>query len=210
MSAGRGHESSRWQLDEWAFKTLLSALAADGAGAAHEYERLRQRLVRYFGLHGVPQAAEATDEAFNRLAKRLSEGEPIQNLEAYLAGIARLVMLEERQRLTRERQILLRLVPEGTDNEEEGDEVLLAALESCLLELPEAIRAQLTRYYAQRGLERVRAREALARELGVSQNSLRNRMLRLRQRLERAVRIRLDALSGEAATRSATQRQEAE
>ena len=182
-------EAGRWQLNEGAFKALVHALHTDPAEAAREYERLRRRLVRYFALHGVARGADATDEAFNRLAKRLSEGESIQNLEAYLAGIARLVMLEERQRVNRERQMLMRLVPPAGLNEEEDP--LLPALERCLDGLPAQTLAVLTRYYVGRGVERIRARERLARELGLSQNSLRNRMLRLRRRLEHAVQVQL-------------------
>ena len=184
----REPESSRWQLDESAFRALLRALDPQPARAAGEYERLRQRLTRYFALHGVPRSLDAADEAFNRLAKRLSEGEPVLNIEAYLAGIARLVMLEEHQKLNRERQMLLRLVTPESHTEE--DDRLLVTLEACLAELPEASRSLLTHYYVGRGLERMRARERIARELGLSANSLRNRVLRLRQRLEKAVRAR--------------------
>ncbi len=187
--SNRESESGRWQLDEAAFRGLLRALHADPAQAAREYERLRVRLGRYFGLHGLPHPLDAVDEAFNRLAKRLSEGEAVRNVEAYLAGIARLVMLEQRQRLARERQMLLRLV--SSPEQGEDDDRMLTALESCLGELPEESRVLLSRYYVARGTERIRARERIARELGMSVNSLRNRMLRLRQRLERAVRARL-------------------
>ncbi len=187
--SNRESESGPWQLDATALRALLGALDADPGHAAREYERLRRRLVRYFGLHGLPHPFDAVDEAFNRLAKRLGEGEPVRNVEAYLAGIARLVMLEQRQKLARERQMLLRLVDSPPPNEE--DDRMLRALEGCLGELSEESRALLTRYYVARGMERIRARERIARELGVSANSLRNRMLRLRQRLERAVRARL-------------------
>ncbi len=180
---------NRWQLNEPAFAALLRALDSDRVQAGRKYERFRRRLSRYFALHGVPHPLEAGDEAFNRLAKRLSEGEPVLNLEAYLAGIARLVMLEERQKLNRERQMLSQLMtPEAAA--EEDDSVLLA-LESCLAELPVGARTLITGYYAGRGRERMRTRERIARELGLSANALRNRVLRLRQSLEQAVSARL-------------------
>ena len=178
----------RWQLDGEAFQALLRALAADPQRAALEYERLRTRLARYFALHGVARPLDASDEAFNRLAKRLSEGEPVMNIEAYLAGIGRLVMLEERQRARREEQTLMHLIPAESAAEEEP---LLQALEAALAKLPQAARAMMARYYLGRGRERMRAREAIARELGLSANTLRNRVLRLRRRLEQAVRDRL-------------------
>lgn len=189
MSEGRPKcGARRWQLDAPAFAALLRALASDAPQAAREYERLHLRLQRYFALHGVAHPLEASDEAFNRLAKRLSEGERLVNLEAYLAGIARLVMLEERQKARRERQMLVRLVTPESPAE---DDPLLPALESALAELPEAAREIMARYYLGRGRERTRSREAIAQELGVSTNTLRNRVLRLRRRLEHAVRVRL-------------------
>jgi DNA-directed RNA polymerase specialized sigma24 family protein len=178
----------RWELDTEAFQALLRALDPEPQRSAREYERLRSRLVRYFRLHGVAHPLEASDEAFNRLAKRLSEGEPVVNIEAYLAGIARLVMLEERQKTQREQQMLMRLVPSDAPAE---DEPMLQALEAALAELPEATRELMARYYLGRGRARMRAREALAHELGLSANTLRNRVLRLRRRLEQAVRARL-------------------
>jgi DNA-directed RNA polymerase specialized sigma24 family protein len=186
----RGTSSGRWQLDQSAFAALLAALHPDPAVAAREYERLRRRLVRFFALHGIQRAAEAADEAFNRLAKRLSGGEVIHKLEPYLAGIARLVALEERQSLQRERQALLDLTVEDPPPGEE--ERMLAALEHCVRELPEGSGELLRRYYGGAGSARTREREAMARELGLSANSLRNRILRLRQKLERSVRERLE------------------
>ncbi len=178
----------RWQLDAPAFAALLRALSGDSQQAAREYERLRAKLQRYFAMHGLAHPLEASDEALNRLAKRLSEGERLVSLEAYLAGIARLVMLEARHKARREQQMLIRLVIPESPGE---DDPLLPALESALAELPEAAREMMARYYLGRGRERTRAREAIAQELGLSANTLRNRMLRLRRRLEQAVRVRL-------------------
>ncbi len=206
--------TARWQLDEDALRALLRMLDVDPTRAAHEYERLRARLARYFSLHGVPHALEATDEAFNRIARRLSEGESVLNVEAYLAGIARLVMLEERRKLERERAALVRLVgPEAKeapapDDPSPPEEVLRAAFEAGLAELPRDAREMLADYYRGDGGERMRAREAMARRLGLSIHALRNRMLRLRQRLERTVHRQLDAEARDVAPRADTNPQE--
>lgn len=186
-----GDDSGGWKLELPALAGLLEALHRDPAAASREYERLRRRLIRFFSLHGVARAEDAADEAFNRLARRLSEGEEIRKAEAYLAGIARLLLLEERQRSQRERDAMLRLA--GVEEPASGDdERLLQVLEACLSELPQESRELLRRYYESDGGRRVRERNALARELGLSPNSLRNRVLRLRQRLELAFRERLE------------------
>ena len=67
----------------------------------------------------------------------------------------------------------------------------MQALEAVLRELSAQSRTLLTRYYGGEGAERGRERERLARELGMSINSLRNRTLRLRRKLEAAVRRHL-------------------
>lgn len=187
-----GEARAAWRLERSAFARLLEALHPDAATASQEYERLRRRLIRLFALNGMARADEAADEAFNRLARRLSEGEQIRHIEAYLAGIARLLVLEERQRASREYTAMVRLAePEAA--EASDDEHLLELLERCLQELPPQSRQLLARYYAHDGGQRMRERDALARELGLSPNSLRNRVLRLRQKLERAFRAALEA-----------------
>lgn len=188
-------DSGRWHLDGSAFATLLRTLHPDRAVAAREYERLRRRLMRYFSLNGVARTAEAADEAFDRLAMRLSQGTHVLKVEAFLAGVARLLVLEERRRLERERRMLYQCVPD-IDEHVDDRERFLHALEACLSELPRQSRELLRRYYCEGGA--LREREALAQELGLSANTLRNRILRLRRRLERAVRQRLDEASPEA------------
>jgi DNA-directed RNA polymerase specialized sigma24 family protein len=181
-----------WRLERSALARLLEALDRDAGAAATEYERLRRRLIRLFSFNGIERAEEAADESFNRLARRLTEGEEIRNVESYLAGIARLIVLEERQRAQREREAMLHLAQ--TAEPAAGDEErMLQVLERCLLQLPRESRELLDRYYGSDGGRRVRERDALARELGLSPNSLRNRVLRLRRRLEAAFRERLEA-----------------
>ena len=181
-----------WQLERSALTRLLEALDRDAGAAALEYERLRQRLIRLFTINGIERTEDAADEAFNRLARRLTEGEEVRNVASYLAGIARLIVLEERLRARREREAMLHLAL----SEEPGpgdEERQLRILERCLLGLAPESRELLKRYYGSDGGRRVRERDALARELGLSPNSLRNRVLRLRRRLEEAFRERLRA-----------------
>jgi DNA-directed RNA polymerase specialized sigma24 family protein len=181
-----------WRLERSALTRLLAALDADAAVAAREYERLRQRLIRLFAFNGIERAEEAADAAFNRLARRLSEGEEVRHIESYLAGIARFIVLEERQRAQREREALLDLARHGEPAPGDEERMLLV-LERCLLALPRESRELLNRYYGSDGGRRVREREALARELGLSPNSLRNRVLRLRRRLHEAFREQLES-----------------
>ena len=78
-----------WALSGEAFERLLAAFAPSREEAALRYESLRQRLVRYFTWERCPFPEERADEALNRVARRLEEGEPVQNVEQYAAGDTR-------------------------------------------------------------------------------------------------------------------------
>lgn len=178
--------SKRWELSASSFTALLAALHSDRSVAGQEYERLRRRLIQFFIIHGAHRAEEIADEALNRLAKRISQGEAIQNIDQYLAGIGRMLLLEERQRGKRELAIVQQqsTVAMQSSNEEE----MLQALESCLTQLASDHQQLLKRYYSAESRARIRERERMAAEMGISVNSLRNRTLRLREKLEACVR----------------------
>ena len=81
---------------------LLQALGRDRDEAARRYERLRERLVFYFARREHVLAEALADEVLDRLACRLTSGEPIEVPESYAYGIARLVVQEEGRRSIRE------------------------------------------------------------------------------------------------------------
>jgi DNA-directed RNA polymerase specialized sigma24 family protein len=54
----------------------------------------------------VPFPEEHADETFNRVAKKISEGEEIRNPSAYVIGVARLLVLEIIKAHTRQREAL--------------------------------------------------------------------------------------------------------
>jgi hypothetical protein len=89
-------ERKPWALDAGSFDSLLTALHGDRATAAAEYERMRQRLIRFFSIQQARSPEELTDTAFNRIARRISEGEEIRNAKQYLSGVARMLLLEDR------------------------------------------------------------------------------------------------------------------
>ncbi|MGH9352674.1 MAG: RNA polymerase sigma factor [Terriglobia bacterium] len=174
-------KTTRWQLDNAAFEALLTALHRDRSQASEEYERVRQSLVRFFTLHGALAPEDLADEALNRLARKLSEGENIRSVSRYLGGIARIVLREEWHTKLREEQALrdgLQHTPSADDGEGIG------ALENCLAALTPERRALIQHYYSAEGRARIEARRQMAREFGISLNTLRNRALRIREELE--------------------------
>jgi DNA-directed RNA polymerase specialized sigma24 family protein len=180
-----------WTLTAEAFERLLGALDADRERAGEQYERLRARLVAFFDWRRAACPDDCADETLNVAARRLSEGEPVQNLLAYCYGIARMI-LHEQQRDQEQSQAALaelaRMQAAADPDEDTGRRVF----HQCLEQLPPESRNLLLAYYdaGQPGL--VQARKVLARRLGVPLNALRIRAFRLRARLEGSVRTALE------------------
>jgi DNA-directed RNA polymerase specialized sigma24 family protein len=90
--------NTNWCLTEDAFAQLLSRLDPDPARAGEAYETLRESLVKFLDWRGAHAPEELVDEAFNRVARKLAEGEAIQDVPAYCHGVARLVFLQSLER----------------------------------------------------------------------------------------------------------------
>lgn len=184
-----GLKTTRSTLDGAAFEALLAALHPDRNEAGRAYERLRRRLIRFFTLHGAAGPDDLADEALDRLARRLHEGESIRQLPGYLAGIAHLLLREEWARLQRDGRNARLGVAAGMPASD--DDSAHEALEACLQTMPAASRELIYRYYSSEARANAQGRKKLADELGVSVNALRNRAFRLRQELEKCVKGRL-------------------
>lgn len=176
---------SRWALDRAAWDALLARLESP-----ERYETLRARLIRFFQWERFADSEELADEVLNRVARKLAEGEQIVNLEAYVSGVARLVLREAANR-DRRRERALERRPEPDPFQE--DPAAQDCLERQLAKLPPADRTLILRYYSGERSGRIENRKQLAAQLGLNLNALRNRALRLRTRLESLVRACLEA-----------------
>jgi RNA polymerase sigma factor (sigma-70 family) len=169
------------------FARLLARLHADADQAGQEYERLRRALVKFFDWRGAPAPEECADDAIDRLARKLEET-IVDDVRSYAYGIARLVLLE------RQRQPVLSSIESHSGAigvfveplSEERDRVH-DCFELCLAELPADGRAVLLRYYEGERHAKISNRRQIAATLGVSENALRSRVQRLRDRLERCL-----------------------
>ena len=181
------------ELTPEAFEALLARLHPDRDRAGAEYEARRARLTFLFQCRRCPEADQLADEVLTRVAQR-QQREQIRNLDAFIAEVAKNVLLEQArepkpvslddspsvQRVVDaksteafasdpadlERRDLMRLSMDG-----------LSAEESSLL----------NEFHDGRGIERIRRRKALAHRLGISVNALCQRVFRLRRRLLRDV-----------------------
>lgn len=178
----------RWDLDEESFGTLLNALADDPEYAADAYLRLRRNLERFFDVRGIRPSDTATDTTLDRLARKLADGEEIADPPTYALGIARMIVLEFRKspesKTAELPEISFRETEPGTDRKEAG----LECLDKCLNKLSTESREVIIDYYQGEKSEKIANRQQLAERLGIPANALRNRAVRIRNKLEMCVR----------------------
>lgn len=171
------------------FARLLTRLNPDPDRAAAEYVRLRDALEKFFDWHCAWPPEECVDETLDRLALKLVSEAQIDDVRAYARGIARRVLLEWRRRPT---PSSISERPEYADlsrPHEEDDAALALAtcFERCLATLSGESRTLVLDYYVAEGRAKIDNRRRLARALGLSENALRSRVQRLRNRLEQCV-----------------------
>jgi RNA polymerase sigma factor (sigma-70 family) len=177
----------KWQLTQAAFDRFLSALDENRDSAGEKYLLIRRNLVRFFEGRGFYESETHTDEVFNRVAKKLTEGE-IEDVSQYVYGVARLLILE----LYKEREKANRVAheqptesfPQLESDERAETEQKLGCLNKCLLELPAENRDIIIQYYQGEKREKIETRQRLAERLKIPQNALRSRAVRLREKLE--------------------------
>lgn len=181
----RPTSAGRWTASA-GFARLLERLDPDPDHAATAYERLRLALEKFFDWHGAWPPEECADETIDRLAVKLAGGVQIDDLRGYARGIARLVLLEWRRRpvpLSMDDRTEPAAPPPNADKHEG----LLTCFDRCLAALPDESRTLVLAYYVAERREKIDNRRRLARGLGLSESGLRNRVQRLRDRLERCV-----------------------
>ena len=87
---------TEWVLSQEAFDSLLTWLDADRERAGEKYEEIRRKLIKIFARRGCTIAEDLTDEAINRVSRRVQEiadtyvGDPA----LYFYGVAQNVYLE--------------------------------------------------------------------------------------------------------------------
>jgi DNA-directed RNA polymerase specialized sigma24 family protein len=174
-------------LTEEAFNRLLDQLHPARSEAGERYEKIRRKLVQFFRWERAEFPEEHADEVLTRVARKLDAGEPIVDVERYIFGVARMISREVAQQRIRHRAAVEEM-KRGPGVQVDDEEAALASvLWDCLQNLPPDTRAFILRYYEGDKQVRIRNRRAMSEELGIPLNALRNRALRLRERLEDCV-----------------------
>jgi|SRR5580704_3847008 RNA polymerase sigma factor (sigma-70 family) len=173
------------------FAKLLACFDRDRDGAGEKYEDLRRALIRFFEWRGTPFPEDHTDEAFNRVTRKLDEGVEIRNIRSYCYEVARLLCLEALKGADSKRDPLgpedkIAAVEAGVDEAAER-EIRLSCLDSCLDKLPPDGRRLIQQYYQGDSRDRIDRRKDMAAALGLNREALANRAQRLRYKLEQCI-----------------------
>lgn len=186
---------SDWVLTSEALEGLLGRLDTERARAGEKYEQARRRLIEFFEARGSYSPEEDADEVINRVARKISEGEIIEDVGKYMYGVARLLWME-RLRDKPKRPLALDTVAAPFAQEQEQvsdlerlhDERRFECFDACLKNLPPESRTFIVDYYKEEKGAKIEKRRRQAESLGVSLNALRLRAARLRSSMEACVR----------------------
>lgn len=172
-----------WVLTQAAFDRLLRLLDPDVERAAEMYEQIRRGLILFFQSRGSLSAEDHTDETLDRGARRISEGVEIYTSSPFLYfyGIA-LRVLQEHQRKPAP------ALPPPAPADHDEMEQRLECMEGCLQELDAETRAMLGEYCQGEFRAKLEHRRRMAERMGVSLNTLRIRVHRIREQLEKCVK----------------------
>lgn len=167
------------ELTEEQFASFLSWLSPSPEFAGEAYERLRFRLITFFAHRNCRFPDELADLTINRVAGKIGELE-IENKPAFCYGVAKNIFLES---LRKERdfvnvdeiQIAQPKVEEPFDD---------SCLEKCLSELSVENRELVIGYFSESKTAKIKLRDRLADDLGVTKTNLRMKILRIKQVLK--------------------------
>jgi DNA-directed RNA polymerase specialized sigma24 family protein len=167
---------------------LLARLDPDAERAALEYERLRRALIKFFDWRGAWPPEECADETLDRLARKLETETMIDSVRGYAHGIARLVLVERRREPPMVSiEGLAELANVSAIPAVDASQRLQDCFDRCLADLPEEGRSVIKAYYEGERRSKITNRRRLAAALGLSENALRSRVQRIRDRLEHCV-----------------------
>lgn len=180
----------KWSMTPEAFDKLLAALAPDREEAGREYERIRTKLIRYFEWRTVVPGDDWADETFNRVARRIDEGKVIDDLIAFIFGVARHVcqeVIRDRDKEpasldeTRESQYAPTPAPVEPDDRED-------CFDRCMEKLLPKNHDLILEYYQEERGAKIQLRQRIADRLRIPLNALRIRAHRIRISLEKCIR----------------------
>lgn len=173
------------------FEEILIWLDPDREIAATMYVQLRHDLANIFNWRGCRDPEGLTDEVLDRVARKVHEVRPTYEGDPrrYFLAVANNVVKEDLKRTKTQVRLDDDEVPEPIAIESEEDETLdiEECLQSCLPKLSPENRKLIVAYYAKEKQAKIDHRSELARQLGISVETLRVKVYRIRVSLQKCI-----------------------
>jgi DNA-directed RNA polymerase specialized sigma24 family protein len=171
---------TQWVLTSEAFEMVLDWLDPDRERAGQKYEEIRRKLIKILAHRGCTIAEELTDEAINRVCRKVQEVAPnyVGDPAHYFYGVAQKVFLEH---------VKKKAEPKPIPKPDPPDERRFECLERCFEELDAESRDLILQYYEDDKRAKIDHRKELAARLEVTLNGLRMRVHRIRAILQQCV-----------------------
>jgi DNA-directed RNA polymerase specialized sigma24 family protein len=180
----------KWEVTRAAFDKFLVCLDPDPEKASREYLRIRERLTWFFDHRGCRHSDELADETFNRVIRKVSEGEELRKPASYCGGVAWNVLQEywdsaiqfeiELDSVPANRQLV---IDTAAEDRERGTLEHRERRHTCQWECVRLLRPDDRSMLISYVTSDKRGREELAREMNVTIGLLRLKVFRIRQRL---------------------------
>lgn len=183
-----------WSPTHESFARLLEWLDANPEEAAHKYETIRVRLIKYFACNGCGDEDEfLADKTFDRVMRKLDLGEVPEpftgNKPLYFFAFAKNIRQEHFDD-RRPREIPPPVIVQ--DRVEDED----ACLTECVRILGQEDRWLAIEYYRFEKSTKISHHRQLAEQFGLSLAGLRTRIHRVRERLKPCIEQCLDRAPG--------------
>ena len=171
------------------FDEILDWLNPDRELAGDMYVQLRHDLAKMFEWRGCLDPEGLTDDVFDRVSRKVHEVRPTYEGDPrlYFRAVANNVIKEELKK------IKTRVSLEGLDqpqpelqNQDEAEN-MDECLQSCLQELSDDKRDLILAYYSKEKQAKIDHRSELAQQLGVSVQTLRVNVYRIRASLQKCI-----------------------
>ncbi len=182
------------------FDEILAWLNSDRNEAAEIYVQLRGDLTRIFAWNRCTDPDGLTDEVFDRVAQKVHQvrqtfdGDP----RLFFYGIARNLIKESPKRIKKQVSLEYTDLPAPDATPEDESSVMREdCLNSCLQKLSAERRELILDYYAKEKQAKIDYRNELAGKMGISVETLRVRVHRIRGTLEKCIEECLDGMDQE-------------
>jgi RNA polymerase sigma factor (sigma-70 family) len=172
------------------FEEILAWLNPKRDVAGAMYVQLRHDLEKFFISRSSADPEGLTDEVLDRVARKIREIKPsyVGDPRAYFFAVANNLVKENFRKIkTHASSEDIDLSPQLTTEGEQDDTDIHNCLDKCLQKLSVEQRKLIVEYYAKEKQAKIDHRNELAQRFGISVETLRVRVFRIRASLEECI-----------------------